>query len=752
MSRLMLSVDVEALPSRAESNHIDKLIYGKFGSKEHGIRTLCRIFDEYNIRAVFMLDFAIIKLYGEMVAEQICNNIMNCGHEVQIHFHPELYFEKKMYFFDKIGFNESLDAISYAVENYIKICKRDPIAFRAGGLNFNKQTILAIEKAGLLFSTNLTTDHKIHREVISDYEEFKNIGIVRWSNGIFEAPIDIALPELSTANIDIVVEYTAKRISEKKAAGCDFFHTFLHSWSLLERDNRGYNYKYNSDYETNLRKILEKINSFGSSTVFSEIVDDIDAESTKKIINVDQIKDVFLNEYSYSLAIPCSLSKHCFATPSFYHNLGFIFNKENEASVKFIDNKYNKLTIFVQIQGGPTLSINRFLVSLDVEAQNFDFDVHGFKRSDDADIGFFKYINTGGGLKTTKIEVTLPVSCPNFVLKFKKWFPNDDLEIKTCLIQLSNNERSYPRQIIYQEQAGVPPLYLKYSEVSDMKLSPEFRSEMSSIDYRYMFSEKAIFYGILYTNYCNFPFVIEHNLIKLFAKYEQIDVLALEKIRNIFLDVFDWCVSIEVNNFYSDSIEFAVGTTVLSHTTPYLLHLPSDLSDYKRSLSKKLIYDLSRETRRLQEEFPSINYTILESGDLTPQILFSAANVVAEHHVTKNRLSDKSQLKWNPIVSCNLNLDNYLNNGLVCLVKIKESIVATQILLIDRNCAHLVTSGYVDGLTKYSMSKILFFVLIEYLIKNKFQYLHLGRGDFGYKSRFGALLKNLISVELRRYK
>src|SRR5947207_5436833 len=61
--RLIITIDVEALPAGRPSNHVDTLIWGRFDGKEMGIGRIMAIANRYNVPLTFFVDLCETALY-----------------------------------------------------------------------------------------------------------------------------------------------------------------------------------------------------------------------------------------------------------------------------------------------------------------------------------------------------------------------------------------------------------------------------------------------------------------------------------------------------------------------------------------------------------------------------------------------------------------------------------------------------------------------------------------------------------------
>src|SRR5262245_1470380 len=84
--RLMITVDVEAQPSRAERNHVDRLIWGEFAEGRAGIGEMMDIADRHCIKTTMFLDYCEEHLYGNAIRD-VAREIHRRGHDLQLHAH-----------------------------------------------------------------------------------------------------------------------------------------------------------------------------------------------------------------------------------------------------------------------------------------------------------------------------------------------------------------------------------------------------------------------------------------------------------------------------------------------------------------------------------------------------------------------------------------------------------------------------------------------------------------------------------------
>jgi len=186
--KLTITVDVEALKKRAESNHVNRLIYGNIDGDTWGIGRMMDVGDKYGVKISFFLDFASADIYGDEIIEA-GKYILFRGHDLQLHFHPSGFSKS---FWENIGhkFTRETDPLDsrvvkicvlYLLEQYAKCTSQKPVAFRAG--SYSIYTELMEE----LYNNGITVDSSYHSNLLGGEPR----GCFVWSNGMFEIPVSI---------------------------------------------------------------------------------------------------------------------------------------------------------------------------------------------------------------------------------------------------------------------------------------------------------------------------------------------------------------------------------------------------------------------------------------------------------------------------------------------------------------------------------------------------------------------------------
>lgn len=244
--RCMITVDVEAMPMRAGSNHVDTLIYGKIGGGEYGIGKIMDIADKHNVEVTFFLDFAECELYGDEIIN-VGKYIVSRGHDLQVHCHYDLLKDvvgkepwggHENYYSWYKNDKDSKIMIDYVTEQYIRCTGKMPVAYRGGEYRFDVPILKALKEKG--YKADLSYNC-IRPLILPANKQFL------FENGLAELPIGIlpdkkplnfnycALEPKSPEDFDSIIDEYNKLFDEYyEYYGMDAVATVLmHSWSFL---------------------------------------------------------------------------------------------------------------------------------------------------------------------------------------------------------------------------------------------------------------------------------------------------------------------------------------------------------------------------------------------------------------------------------------------------------------------------------------------------------------------------------------
>lgn len=171
----------------------EKRIWGKIENRSFGIPLMMDIAETYDIRLTFFVEVLNKYYFGEEETKKVCEYILNRGHDVQLHLHPNylnftLNNPLEKTYSDLIGtysLEKQIELIKEGIEILIQTGVPRPIAFRAGCFGANEETLRALKAVGFLI------DSSYNRTYIGDTCLLKDNGIndLVHLQGIWEFPI-----------------------------------------------------------------------------------------------------------------------------------------------------------------------------------------------------------------------------------------------------------------------------------------------------------------------------------------------------------------------------------------------------------------------------------------------------------------------------------------------------------------------------------------------------------------------------------
>jgi len=231
----------------------EKHILGKIGTKYYGIPLIMDIAEASNLTLTFFVEVLSTCYFGEEETKKVCEYIVNRGHDVQLHLHPNYLnftldnpLEKK--YSDFIGtypIEKQVELINEGIEILIQNGVPKPIAFRAGCFAANEETLRALKAVGVLI------DSSYNKTYLGDTCLLDNKGIndLTYLNEIWEFPItnfveSIKLRPKRFKPLDINgVSFQEMKyiLNQAKEGGPHNITIIMHSFSFL----KPYDFQYN---------------------------------------------------------------------------------------------------------------------------------------------------------------------------------------------------------------------------------------------------------------------------------------------------------------------------------------------------------------------------------------------------------------------------------------------------------------------------------------------------------------------------
>jgi Methyltransferase domain len=248
--RLMITVDVEAQPRRAERDSLERLIWGRYpGSQDAGIGRMMDIADANDIELTMFTDYCEEGLYGDGILD-VAREIDRRGHDLQLHAHldfmPAAFWNdnalKREFSLNLVSEEQSKAMFDFLCDAQIRATGKKARAFRGGGYRFNRHILNAMVERDVVLDSSVNVSRTTQPAKLPYSKQFV------WSNGCLEVPVS-CVPNFLNLNRAVDFNFNASALSSPKRMISylkQFFDTLgedatavlvMHSWSLLVLNN-----------------------------------------------------------------------------------------------------------------------------------------------------------------------------------------------------------------------------------------------------------------------------------------------------------------------------------------------------------------------------------------------------------------------------------------------------------------------------------------------------------------------------------
>ncbi|OWT72742.1 MULTISPECIES: polysaccharide deacetylase [unclassified Achromobacter] len=191
----LLTVDTEALPKRADGDHVQRLIWGHHDQGTAGIREICAVGAEFGVPHVFFVDMCAALRHAEEL-RTVVRWLDMAGQDVQLHLHPETLAREfwsghglaptPAYINEYAEPDRALFLLKHFGGELASITGKRVLACRAGSLRWNADFIRALRAAEIPLSFN--NSMRAYMTGRATYAEPTNQPFT-WSNGVIEVPL-----------------------------------------------------------------------------------------------------------------------------------------------------------------------------------------------------------------------------------------------------------------------------------------------------------------------------------------------------------------------------------------------------------------------------------------------------------------------------------------------------------------------------------------------------------------------------------
>ncbi len=257
---LLITVDAEALPRRAEGDHYARLVWGRHPEGTAGLGELVAAAEAVGVPLTVFVEMGAERLYGEPLRDAV-RWLAERGQEVALHLHPEILdraFWQEAGLAKPRGLQDSYPQaqadylISHFARRLEALSGCPPVAYRAGAFRWNANTLRAVARAGIPLSFNNAASASRDGKRFVHHEATPHL--FEWDNGLIEVPYT----EYPTPRGDMLFEFPERpylfmdhgrflrrlfeREPERRVAVL-----LIHSWSFLYRDRASGHFRYRGE-------------------------------------------------------------------------------------------------------------------------------------------------------------------------------------------------------------------------------------------------------------------------------------------------------------------------------------------------------------------------------------------------------------------------------------------------------------------------------------------------------------------------
>lgn len=270
---VIITIDVESrtglpLPIQVESDCTD--------GSPCGLSQIARLLEERGLAGTFFLNVYEHEAWGEQVVREIATGLESRGHDVALHTHPQWAYDPERSNMYDYSLEEQSEIIRDGRDLLVNWTGLPVVAHRAGAYSANPDTLVALERNGILLDSSWFLDHPNSR--LADAGLLNNLPSL--SGQVTEIPVTVytrqerprllgrLAPALSSVrkldpNWFIDEAEALAAIDATLATGAPYLIFFLHSYSLMTEDSTEDRMTHNSRAETIFASMLDHVMSEG---------------------------------------------------------------------------------------------------------------------------------------------------------------------------------------------------------------------------------------------------------------------------------------------------------------------------------------------------------------------------------------------------------------------------------------------------------------------------------------------------------
>lgn len=243
MPQILITIDTEIGElGKYRPDAFETFVEGKVDGREVGYKLIMDMLDRYQAKGEFFVDIYPYKQLGEDKFANLCEDIAERGHNVQLHTHPSTAFDEERIYMHQYSLGEQVEILQLGKERIKKWTGKYPMVHRAGGYGINEDTFRALEQAGIHYDSSYFYENaNCHFQCNTKNKPFKVGSITEVPVTVFEESAYYEFLGIKLLcrkhfqKLDVRFGATADEIKEviSNSGKDDVIMLFLHSFNFL---------------------------------------------------------------------------------------------------------------------------------------------------------------------------------------------------------------------------------------------------------------------------------------------------------------------------------------------------------------------------------------------------------------------------------------------------------------------------------------------------------------------------------------
>lgn len=154
-SKVIITIDTEV---RNEGRHIpeafERYVLGSDQPNNYATLWLADTLKRHGFPGVFFLDVYGTAEFPKASYEKLCEGLLNQGHSVQLHTHPDRMYDRARLNMHEYSLAEQIDIVREGISLLKRWTGQVPHAHRAGRYGANRDTLTALKRNGIFYDSS----------------------------------------------------------------------------------------------------------------------------------------------------------------------------------------------------------------------------------------------------------------------------------------------------------------------------------------------------------------------------------------------------------------------------------------------------------------------------------------------------------------------------------------------------------------------------------------------------------------------